>query len=151
SRGALCATGQASILGLYDSLRLTQPLLKGQRKSWSEIDNLLRGEFERIRQEKLPLRYLSGTILSPTKRWMIERFVSFFPNATHIEYSPDSHSAILDAHEQNFGRRVFPRLRFDRAKVIAAFEADFLGTWISPVEFARGWAERRSPAGQRPE
>src|SRR5262249_13455609 len=26
SRGALCATGQASILGLYDSLRLTQPL-----------------------------------------------------------------------------------------------------------------------------
>src|SRR5262245_61197191 len=69
SGGALCAIGQASLLGLYDSLRLTQPLAKGAPANWKEVDGELIAEFEKIRKEKRPLRYLSGTVLSPTKRW----------------------------------------------------------------------------------
>src|ERR1041385_705584 len=38
SRGATCAVGQASILGLYDSLRLKQPLAGGKPSSWAEVD-----------------------------------------------------------------------------------------------------------------
>src|SRR5262249_39933464 len=106
-------------------------------------------EFERIRTQKLTLRYLSGTVSSPTKRWMIERFLSSFPDAKHVEYAPYSQSAILDAHGRTHGKRAFPRLRFDRADVIAAFDADFLGTWISPVEFARAWSKGRVGADDR--
>jgi molybdopterin-containing oxidoreductase family iron-sulfur binding subunit len=39
--------------------------------------------------------------------------------------------------------RAIPRLDFGRARVIASFGADFLGTWISPVEFAHGWRAGR--------
>ncbi|HEV2400849.1 MAG TPA: TAT-variant-translocated molybdopterin oxidoreductase, partial [Candidatus Sulfotelmatobacter sp.] len=38
SRGGLCATGQANILGLYDSQRLQHPLKEGKRSSWDEVD-----------------------------------------------------------------------------------------------------------------
>ena len=36
-------------------------------------------------------------------------------------------------------------VQIDRAEVIVSFDADFLGTWISPVEFARGWRAGRLP------
>src|SRR3990172_2264248 len=39
SRGGLCAVGQASVLGLYDTLRLKQPLVQGRPASWQEVDS----------------------------------------------------------------------------------------------------------------
>ena len=41
---------------------------------------------------------------------------------------------ILSANMKNFGERAIPDYRFDKAKVVVSFAADFLGTWLSPVE-----------------
>src|SRR6516164_7359988 len=41
SRGGLCAVGQASLLGLYDSLRLQHPLHQGRQATWPEVDGLI--------------------------------------------------------------------------------------------------------------
>jgi molybdopterin-containing oxidoreductase family iron-sulfur binding subunit len=38
-----------------------------------------------------------------------------------------------------------PSFHFDKAEVIASFDADFLGTWISPVAFAAAYAKGRRP------
>jgi molybdopterin-containing oxidoreductase family iron-sulfur binding subunit len=141
SRGATCATGQASILGLYDSLRLKQPLAAGKPSTWVEVDAAIRA---RLRPDTT-LRYLSGTIASPAKQSVIDKFLSQFRNARHVMYDALSASSILDAHYETHGARLLPRYRFDRADVIASFDADFLGTWISPVEFARDYASRRLP------
>ena len=51
-------------------------------------------------------------------------------------YDPVSSSAILEANQGSFragGNSVLP-LR--QSRVIVSFDADFLGTWISQVEFA---------------
>ncbi|HKW99180.1 MAG TPA: Fe-S cluster-containing hydrogenase [Bryobacteraceae bacterium] len=145
SRGATCAVGQASILGLYDSLRLKQPLAAGKPAAWPEVDQAILARLSELRRSGAAIRYLSGTITSPSKQWMIDRFLAQFRNARHIMYDALSASAILDAHRETHGARVLPRYRFDRADVIASFDADFLGTWISPVEFARDYSSRRLP------
>src|SRR5207248_360928 len=90
-------------------------------------------------------RYLSGAITSPTKQAAIDRFLARFSNARHVMYDALSASAILDAHQQTHGMRLLPHYRFDQADVIASFDADFLGTWISPVEFTRDYSSRRRP------
>jgi molybdopterin-containing oxidoreductase family iron-sulfur binding subunit len=141
-RGATCAVGQASILGLYDSLRLKQPLAGGKPSTWAEVDAAIRS---RLRPDTA-VRYLSGTITSPTKQEAIDRFLAQFRNARHVMYDALSASAILDAHQETHGARILPHYRFDRADVIVSFDADFLGTWISPVEFARDYASRRLPS-----
>ena len=141
SRGAACAVGQASILGLYDSLRLRQPLAAGKPSTWAEVDA---GIWKRLDPGTM-VRYLSGTVNSPLKQSLIDRFLAQFNNARHVMYDALSASAIADAHEQTHGARLLPHYRFDRADVIAAFDADFLGTWISPVEFARDYTFRRLP------
>ena len=149
SRGGLCAVGQASILGLYDSQRIAQPTLDGKPVDWARVDDFVEARLDQVRRTGGTVRILTGTIHSPTEFALIRRFVGSFRNARHIEYDALSCSAILDAHERTHGARLLPRYRFDKADVIAAIDADFLGTWISPVEFARGYSGSRDPNGSR--
>ena len=140
SKGGLCAVGQATVLELYDSTRLGGPLAGGKAAQWRSVDAAIE---TKLRDAKR-VRVVSSTLASPTASAVIGKFLDRFEDGKHVVYDALSSSAILDAHEQTHGLRVLPRYRFDRADVIVSFDADFLGTWISPVEFTRGWSERRS-------
>ena len=143
SRGGLCATGQASILGLYDSQRLQQPLKEGNRSSWADLDREIQSELAKIRGERGAVRFLSGTVTSPTTRLAVLEFLKSFSDAKHVIYDPLSNAALLDAHTQTHGVRAVPQFHFDKAEVIVSFDADFLGTWISPVEYTAGYRAGR--------
>src|SRR5262249_29681258 len=49
-----------------------------------------------------------------------------------------------------YGTRVLPRYRLDRADVLVSFDADFLGTWITPVEYTSGYRAKRLLRADRP-
>ena len=150
SQGGLCALGQASVLELYDSRRLKGPLLKGAPSSWSEADSAVAAALRKARHERGSVRVLTGTVNSPTLERSISTMLAGLPDARHVSYDALSSSAILDAHERTHGRRVLPRYRFDEADVIVGIDADFLGTWISPVEHSASWRKRRVPGGTPP-
>ncbi len=140
SKGGVCAVGQAMVLGLYDSQRLQAPLASGQSAIWEEVDSAINKKMVDISDN---VYFLTGTITSPSTRAAIQKFLNKFRSSKHIEYDPVSYSAILDAHEKNFGRRVLPHYKFNQADVIVSFDADFLGTWISPVEFSKDYTSGR--------
>lgn len=144
SRGGLCAVGQASILGLYDSRRTLHPLREGQEATWEEVDRNITDKLEEIRREGGAVRFLSDSISSPTTLATLEAFLGRFRNARHIVYDPLSCSAIPDAYEQTHGVRLLPHFRFEKAEVVVSLDADFLGTWISPVEYTAGYQAARS-------
>lgn len=147
--GGTSARAQASVLSLYDTNRLDGPYrlqkgaldrpLRGGGPSWMEIDTEIAGKLN----EGSRIRIVSNTILSPTTRKAIADFTAKFPNTLLVEYDPVSSSAILQANEASFGRRVIPAYHFDQTRMIVSFDADFLGTWISPVEFAAQYAKTR--------
>ncbi len=143
SHGGLCAVGQASVLGLYDSHRLEHPLQDGQEATWEVVDSEVTHRFDAMRKSGAAVRLLTGTVTSPTKRRVIQAFLKSFPNAKHIEYAMLSTSAICGAHRKTHGQSVVPRYSFDKAAVIVGFDADFLGTWLSPVAFTAGWSKGR--------
>jgi len=143
SRGGLCAAGQAGVLSLYDSHRLSHPLVDGAQADWGQVDTALRGRIGKNGS----VRFLTGTVHSPSALAAIQRFGSRHSEFAHVQYDALSSSAMLDVHEKMLGRRAMPRLRFDRAEVIVSFDADFLGTWISPVEFTRDYGAGRSLDG----
>jgi molybdopterin-containing oxidoreductase family iron-sulfur binding subunit len=150
SKGGLCAAGQASLLGLYDRLRLRHPIREGREAAWDAIDRDVRARLDDVRRRGGAVRVLSGTITSPTTRALIQRLLGGFADARHVVYEPLSSSAVLDAHERTHGTRVLPRYHLDRAEVIAGFDADFLGTWVSPVEFTRAYRAGRTLTGNPP-
>lgn len=143
SRGGLCAIGQASVLGVYDGMRLRQPLRSGTESTWKIVDEEIAGRLRSIRSDGGAIRFLTRPITSPTTRRVIDKFLGEFPDARHVSYDVLSSSAIYQAHERTHGQRVLPRFLFDKAEVIASFDADFLGTWISPVAHTAAWREGR--------
>jgi molybdopterin-containing oxidoreductase family iron-sulfur binding subunit len=150
SLGGLCAAGQASLLGLYDSQRLRQPLRAGEASNWGTVDAEIRTRLDDLRRQGKPVRFLSGTVTSPTTQQAITRFLADFPGARQVVHDPLSCSAILEAHLHTHGVRVLPRYHIDRAEVLVGFDADFLGTWIAPVEFAEGYQAARYLQGPVP-
>ena len=149
SAGGLCAVGQASLLGLYDSHRLAQPRLDGADCTWQELDGRVAASLSRMRQRGGGIRLLTSTITSPTEQAVIDQFVALH-GAQHVVYDALSCSAIAEAHQQTHGVRAIPGYRFDRAALIVSVEADFLGTWLSPVQFTRQYVKARSLTGRPP-
>jgi len=146
--GGLCAVGQASLLELYDSHRLAGPRTSGKASSWRDLDLEVRRELDQIRARGR-VRLLTGTLHSPSTLATIGRFLAAFADAKHVMYDALSVSAVLDAHERTHGVRLIPDIRFDRARAIASFDADFLGTWIAPVSYTTRYASRRGPGEDR--
>jgi len=151
SRGGLCAVGQAQPLGLYDSRRLSGPLERGQPISWRDADQKILDGLHHVREAGGAVRVLTGSSCSPSLRRMIGQFLGTFADGRHIVFDSLGCSAILGAHERSHGVRMLPRYRFENARAIVSLGADFLGTWLSPVEFARGWRQGRIPTADRPE
>lgn len=147
SRGGLCAIGQALPLGLYDSHRLAHPLADGKEAKWANVDKAISERLANVKAEGT-VYLVTSTVTSPTLQSTIDAFIESVGNARHITFDSISSSAIPAAHEQTHGRAVLPHYRFDKAKVILSIGADFLGTWISPVEFTAGWSQGRSPAAE---
>lgn len=151
NRGGVCAVGQAMVLSLYDDSRLKGPLWEGKGISWEEMDQKIITVLEDVVRKGGKVALVSGTLVSPSTRALVGEWLAKFPGSRHVVYDPVSMAAIPEANQISFGTRVLPRYRFDRAQVIVGLNADFLGTWISPVEYARGYAQNRmKQAGQGP-
>src|SRR5215470_4710454 len=133
--GGTCAVGQATVLSLYDGQRLRQPRLRDRPTSWEEVDGAVETHLARTAAAKRRIVLLSRTITSPSTRDLIGRWSQRHAGFLHVVYEPVPCDAIRQAHGASFDRVVLPHFRFDRAAAIVGLEADFLGTWISPVEF----------------
>lgn len=145
SRGGLCARGHASLLDLYDSQRYASPRVGGQPAGWDTADLEVIRALERARQSGKAIRLLTGTWSSPTARGEIARLRARFAGLRQVVYDEPSLLASIEAHRLTHGLRALPTYRLEKANAIVSFEADFLGTWGSPVQFTKDWAARRKP------
>ena len=147
SQGSLCAQGQGSIASLYDSERLANPLKNGaEMADWAAIDADITKRLAAIAAAGGRIALVSSSIHSPSTLKAIEDFKVKYTTTEHVTYDAISYSGILSANLADFGASVVPTYKFENAEVIVSFGADFLGTWISPVEFTKGWSKGRVPS-----
>ena len=144
AKGGLSAQAQASVLDLYDYNRLNIPLIDGGNASWNQVDDFVKKELTAIKAGGKKIRIVSASIHSPSTLAVIADFVKEYPNTKHINYDAVSYTGIIQANQNSFGKAVLPHYRFDKADIIVSFGADFLGTWISPVEFINQYVQNRN-------
>jgi len=150
TRGGTSARVQASVLGLYDDDRYKSPLKEGKEISWEDADSAIQAKLNEIKAGGGKIVLLTSTLISPTAESVIGGFLKAYPGASHVTYDTVSCTGILLANEQSFGARVLPSYDFSKAQLIVGFEADFLGTWISPVEFTAQYASAKKLEGGNP-
>jgi MoCo/4Fe-4S cofactor protein with predicted Tat translocation signal len=136
------ARAQASVLSLYDTHRFQSPGKIADGKytatTWDDIDNVMKSKLA-----SGSTVIVTSSIISPTAKAAVAEFVAKYPSTKVVSYDAVSYNAILDANQNNFGERVIPAYRFDNANIIVSFDADFLGTWLSPTEFNQQYAKGR--------
>src|SRR6478736_844209 len=141
--GGTSAQVEASVLSLYDNYRLRGPQKGDNKTDWETIDKEIIAKLEEIAGKGAAIRIVSNTILSPSTLNTIEKFKAKYPTTEHIQYDAVSSYGILKANEESFGAAIIPSYDFSKAKTIVSIGADFLGTWVSPIEFTKQYASTR--------
>jgi MoCo/4Fe-4S cofactor protein with predicted Tat translocation signal len=146
TRGGLSPRGQATVLSLYDNARLTGPVArKGeghQDTTWEVIDREVQNKLRSVTGKVV---LVSTTVISPSTKQVIREFGAKYPSFEHVTYDPISASALIRA---NGG--VVPGYDFSKAKVIVSVAADFIGPWLSQVEFAKQYITNRKVTSDNP-
>ncbi|GGC90572.1 quinol:cytochrome C oxidoreductase [Flavobacterium lutivivi] len=134
----------ASVLSLYDSMRLKVTKIDGKDATWQEADLKIKSSIADAKAKGGQVVLLTGTLASPSTEKLIAEFIAKNPNAKHVIYDSVSESAALDAFETVFGERALPNYDFSKANTIVSVGADFLGDWQGGG-FDSGYAKGRIP------
>jgi molybdopterin-containing oxidoreductase family iron-sulfur binding subunit len=151
NRGGLCARGQAGLQSLYDPDRIKSPMVK-DGAGWKPVtwDEALRlagtrlGDAARARRGvALVTDHAPGSFQRLAGEWAAAM------GGRHLVYEPFAHESLREANARTFGQAVVPHYDFAGARMLVSFGADFLETWLSPVTYARDFAEMRRDYGRR--
>ncbi|MHB8418478.1 MAG: 4Fe-4S dicluster domain-containing protein [Myxococcales bacterium] len=152
--GALCARGQASLQRLYAPDRFRGPM-RLNAGGWTQVpwdDALVEvaiaiqsaraaGRARGVRLLTRPEPGSAGTL----QRSFIEG-IGMAPDA-RTAFEPLDPAPLRAAGRRLFGREELPAFDLAAARTVVAFGADFLESWISPVELTRGFTAGRGRVG----
>src|SRR6266852_5744162 len=151
NRGRLCARGQAAIQGLYNPDRVTHPMIRNASGTFEAID--WDGAIQRLSGKVAGARgkgivFLTGAEQSSfgdlVDEWMTQL------GGRRQSYEPFGFEALRAGNRTAFGTAALPTYDFANAKYLLSFGADFLDTWLSPVEFQNGFSRSHAFDSGRP-
>jgi molybdopterin-containing oxidoreductase family iron-sulfur binding subunit len=143
TNGVANARVNASVLGLYDSLRVKTPMKGDESISWETFMSETTSKLNGLSDDK-QIVVLTATMPSPSTKKLVADFASKYGNVKHVTYDAVSESAALDAYEAKYGTRGLANYDFSRAKTIVSIGADFLGDWQGGG-FDSGYSVKRIP------
>ncbi len=151
NRGRLCARGQAALQGLYNPDRIERPMVRNASGTFDPID--WDGAIQRLGAKVAEARgkgivFLTGTEVSTfgdlVDEWMRQ------VGGRRLSYEAFGFDALRAGNRMAFGTSALPTYDFANARYLLSFGADFLDTWLSPVEFQNGFARSHAFDAGRP-
>ncbi len=145
NRGKLCMRGQAALQGLYNPDRITMPLLR-KGEGWEEISYST--ALTLLRDKASAAAAKGGGRVRMATEVVGESLLSLFMEALDrwnsegpLVFEPYAYESLREAHRILFGVDGLVSYRMERADLLVNFGADFMETWLSPVEYATKFKE----------
>jgi anaerobic selenocysteine-containing dehydrogenase/Fe-S-cluster-containing dehydrogenase component len=140
SNGKLCARGQASLHGLYDPDRIRRPLAKDgddwDQLTWDEAERQLAAQLQQHRGRTV---LLTGSYTGTMDR-LADDFAAAI-GAQRVRWEPFAYEPLRAANRMVFGIDAVPVHEFEQAEVVITFGADFMETWLSPIDYSYDWVQ----------
>ncbi|MBI3625951.1 MAG: 4Fe-4S dicluster domain-containing protein [Candidatus Rokubacteria bacterium] len=145
NRGTLCIRGQAGLQGPYNPDRLRGAMQRRDASGalrpvkWEEAEKFLVERLTGLVKQGKGKRIV---VVSQLESGSLGRLLDAWAGALGAErmnYEPFNYEAIRHASRTVFGRDAIPHYAIEEANVLLSFGADFLETWLSPVEHARAF------------
>ncbi|MGB5982729.1 MAG: TAT-variant-translocated molybdopterin oxidoreductase [Nonlabens sp.] len=141
-RGNANARVHASVLSLYDTKRLQNPLVNGSDSSWETLDKEVGEKLSQLGGKELVL--LTATHASPSMSKIVNGLKARYGNVREVVYDAVGADAALDAFEVKYGTRGLADYNFTDAECIVSIGADFVGDWQGGG-FDKGYSASRIP------
>ncbi|RAV28545.1 TAT-variant-translocated molybdopterin oxidoreductase [Sinomicrobium soli] len=135
----------ASVLSLYDRMRIQGPKSGREYMTWEDLDEKVVAGLNAVKASGKQIVLLTQTYASPSTNRLVAEFAGKFGNVKHVQYDAIAENAALEAFAGKYGKRALPDYDFSKADVIVSFAADFLGDWHGGG-FDTGYAAKRIPS-----
>ncbi len=141
NQGKICMRGQAALQAIYNPDRIKTPMVqesgRWQPISFAKALALLRTKTQNASQKGTGhIRMLTETI-GENLLALFSNALSRWNAAEPLVYEPFGYDSLKTANEEVFGQSGLLSYQMQEADVLLSFGADFLETWLSPVEYAR--------------
>ncbi|MCL5103455.1 MAG: 4Fe-4S dicluster domain-containing protein [Armatimonadetes bacterium] len=138
NRGTLCSRGQAALHGLYDPDRIKNPLRRdgsGALKdaNWDDALDAVAAALKQGGRLAVISDLQTGSLDTMMRAW-----VTALGSDRMLIYEPINYESVKAA-----SGGVVPKFNIAGCDYLISFAADFLETWISPVEYAREFTAMR--------
>ncbi len=141
NQGKLCMRGQASLQRIYDPDRIKSPLLKDKKRwlpiEFSQARALLKDKAaEASKKGPNRVRMLTG-IEGDSLLKLFSEFLKKWQSPDPLVFEPFDYEALKASNEKVFNLKGLVSYNMQNADFLVSFGADFLETWLSPVEYAQ--------------
>jgi len=141
NQGKLCIRGQAALQSVYDPDRLTTPQLRIDNTfkpiSFDQAFDILKKQIQASSKKgRNRIKMLTGITSEPLSS-LFSTILKTYDSSPAVMYEPYSHDSLKAAHATVLSSNTLPSFHMEKADFILSFGADFIETWLSPVEYIR--------------
>ncbi|MBW2409856.1 MAG: hypothetical protein JRF72_08675, partial [Deltaproteobacteria bacterium] len=140
NKGKICMRGQAALQGMYNPDRLKYPQIRDKNGwrgiSFSKAQVLLKTRaFEAARKGYNRVQMLTE-VVGQGLMDLFRESLNNWNSSNPLVYEPFAYESLKTANEMIFGAAVLPSYHIEQADLLLSFGADFLETWLSPVQYS---------------
>ena len=149
--GKTCARGQATLHGLYNPDRVTEPMKHpGGTVTWDDATQIVADALKNNKPSEIA--FLLGTSSDHLFDLVADLSAQTGVNPP-VRFGAlsmfESRATLAKAAENLFGEAGLPFFDVGKAQMVFSFGANFLETWLSPVSYTRGFAGLREALTKR--
>ena len=141
NQGTLCMRGQAAVQGVYNPDRIRRPLLKKgdgwQALSFQEAEAFLKEKIDGAVQKGENKVHMLTEVVGQSLSTLFEEALRKWRAQPPLLFEPFAYESLRTANEKIFGLDGLFSYKMEDADFLLSFGADFLETWLSPVEYGR--------------
>jgi len=140
NRGKICMRGQAALQAIYNPDRIKTPLLR-EKDNWQPISfskarSILKYKTHAASQKGSDHIRMLTEIVGESLLALFSDALNRWNSREPMVYEPFAYESLKTANEKVFGQNGLVSYRMQEADALVSFGADFLETWLSPIEYA---------------
>jgi anaerobic selenocysteine-containing dehydrogenase/Fe-S-cluster-containing dehydrogenase component len=140
NKGALCMRGQASVQAIYHPDRIKTPMLKEKDTfrsiSFDEAQEIIRAKTAAASSKGSNKVHMMTEVVGESLLSLFSDTLKIWKSPSPLVFESFAYESLKLANQKVFGVEGLVSYRMDQADLLVSFGADFLETWLSPVEYA---------------
>ncbi|MCP4693974.1 MAG: 4Fe-4S dicluster domain-containing protein [Desulfobacterales bacterium] len=142
SRGRICLQGQSVLQGLYSPARAVAPISATDKMKrvvdWKTGKQLLADKLKELKNKEGGVLYI-GPPKSGAFPGLLADWLEGVGGGASLEFDMTPVNGLKASNRVVFGKDEIPHFALEKAETLINFGADFLESWLNPIEMTRGY------------